>query len=377
LGNCSARNILRELAKKTDQSKVEALENEKAQLAAQVEAMTRELTQKNEEIRRYKAEQTVVLSKVRELVGHPGEVVNKAHLYDQLLESADPASTRQTLQIMVKYSRTMKDFFKEIQKILLPRGTPKRILDPGPPGSTTATLYEAIAEVEIVPAVQTGAGPSQLAGTSGPQESGRPPEQEKTLVPEPTRSTQVRRKSTERSARSSRGQSPSGARPSTRSRTPERARTLDRTRTPKRAKIPDRGKAPMAQASPAPGPDCMILEQQVAPPSLATTARERRTASISCGRNREEVAESDHSPRRSSRKKKNVLVARRSGSGDGSGEDSSAETDEELALSPNVRRAFTRLQEISFLTLGRGVSAISGPASHSKEGTASKKHRTT
>jgi hypothetical protein len=69
---------------------VEALEMEKAQLAAQVAAMTRELTQKSKEIRRYKAEQTVVLSKVRELVGHPGEVVNKAYLYDQLVESADP-----------------------------------------------------------------------------------------------------------------------------------------------------------------------------------------------------------------------------------------------------------------------------------------------
>jgi hypothetical protein len=33
----------------------------------------------------------------------------------------------------------------------------------------------------------------------------------------------------------------------------------------------------------------------------------------------------------------------RNGSGDGSGEDSSAETDEELAPSPNVRRAFARL----------------------------------
>jgi hypothetical protein len=132
----------------------------------------------------------------------------------------------------------------------------------------------------------------------------------------------VRRKSTERSARSSRGQSPGGARPSTRFKTPERARTPDRTKTPERAKTPDRGKVSMAQASPAPGADCMVLEQWVAPPSLATIARERRTASISCGRNMEEVAESGHSSRRSSCKKKKVLAARRSESGDGSGEDS-------------------------------------------------------
>jgi hypothetical protein len=95
--------------------------------------MTWELTQKSEEIRRYQAEQTVVPSRVRELVGHPGEVVNKAYLYDQLVESADPVSARQTLQILVKYSRTMRNLFKEIQKIMPPRGTPKRMLDPGPP----------------------------------------------------------------------------------------------------------------------------------------------------------------------------------------------------------------------------------------------------
>jgi len=121
----------------------------------------------------------------------------------------------------------------------------------------------------------------------------------------------------------------------------------------------------------------MVLEQWVVPPSLAMTAKERRTASISCGRNKEEVGENDHSPRRSTRKEKKVLAARRFGSGVGLGEDSSAETDEELAPSPNVRRAFTRLQEKKLLTPGGGASAISGPASHSREGMSSKKHRTT
>jgi hypothetical protein len=42
-----------------------------------------------------------------------------------------------------------------------------------------------------------------------------------------------------------------------------------------------------------------------------------------------------------------------------------------------VRRAFTWLQERRFLTPRGGASAINGPASHSKDGTASKKHRTT
>ena len=131
----------------TDRSKVNALVTEKAQLFAQVAAMTQELTQNNEEIRKYQAEQIVVLSRARGLVGHPGEVVNKAHLYDQLMESADPSSARQTLQILIKVSRSMKDLLKEIQKLLPPRGTSRRMIDPGPPGSPTAIPYEVIGEV--------------------------------------------------------------------------------------------------------------------------------------------------------------------------------------------------------------------------------------
>ena len=203
---------------------MDTLETENAQLAAHVAAMTRELTQKSKEIRKFQAEQAVVLSWVRELVGHPGEVVNKAHLYDQLMESADLTSAQQTLQILVKYSRSMKDLLKEIQKLLLPSGMPRRMLYPGPPGSPTGTLYEVIGEVELLPASQTGAGPSQPVGTSQPAESGKLPDREKTLVPERTRSSQVRRKSMEWSAQFGRGQSPN----------PDRGRASERSRTPER-----------------------------------------------------------------------------------------------------------------------------------------------
>jgi chromosome segregation ATPase len=89
LGSCGPGNILRELAKKADWKELDQAKKEldqvrtkNAHLHAQMAAMTQELSQKSEEIRKYHAEQTVVFSRIRELVGHPGEIVNKARLYD-------------------------------------------------------------------------------------------------------------------------------------------------------------------------------------------------------------------------------------------------------------------------------------------------------
>ena len=263
LDNCGPGNILRELAKPMDRKKFKALETEKAQLAAEVAAMTQELTQKSEEYRKYHAEHAVVLSRVRELVGHPGEIVNKAHMYDQLMESADPASARQTLPILVTYSRTMKDMLKEIQKLLSPSGTPRRMLYPAPPGSPTGTLYEVIGEVELVPASQVGAGPSQQACISKVPKSGRVPNRDKSLVPERTRSSQARMNSTERSARSGRGQLPN----------PDKGRTPDRSKTPDRAMILERrrtldhGKALLVHTPSTHVPECIVVEPWTAPPS--------------------------------------------------------------------------------------------------------------
>ena len=125
----------------------------------------------------------MILSWVWELVGHPGEIVNKVHLYDKLMELVDPSSARQTLHILVKYSRFMKDLLKEIQKLLPLCGTRRRMLDPGSLGSPTATLYEIIGKVELVPASQAGAGPSQPTRTMKPPKSKNVPDREKAPVP--------------------------------------------------------------------------------------------------------------------------------------------------------------------------------------------------
>ena len=130
--------------------------------------MTQELSQKSEEIRKYHAEQVVVFSRIRELVGHPAEIVNKAHLYDRMMESGEPASARQVLPILMKYSWTMKDLLAEIQKVVPPSGTPRRVLYPGPPGSPTGTLYEVVGEVALVQNPPTARGTSQQGAALDP-----------------------------------------------------------------------------------------------------------------------------------------------------------------------------------------------------------------
>ena len=64
-------------------------------------AITQEVAKKNKKICRYKAEQTVVLNRVRDLFKNPGDIVSKAYLYDKLMETGGHSLARQTLQIMI------------------------------------------------------------------------------------------------------------------------------------------------------------------------------------------------------------------------------------------------------------------------------------
>ena len=144
--------------------------------------------QKNEEIRKHHAEQTVIFGRIRELVGHPGEIANKARLYDQLVESGDPVSARQTIPILVNYSRMMNNLFADLQILIPPGGTPRRVLYQGPLGSPTGTIYEEVGKVSIVADPPTTAEPSQQTRGSRPGSSGKGPER--------ARSFGARRKST-------------------------------------------------------------------------------------------------------------------------------------------------------------------------------------
>ena len=126
------------------------MKTQNAQLTAHVATLTQELSQTSEEVWKYHAKHALVFSRIRKLVGPPREIVNKAHLYDRMMESGELASARKTLPILVKYSRMMKDLLVEFQKVVPPSGTPRWVLYPGPPGSPTGTLYEVVGEIALV-----------------------------------------------------------------------------------------------------------------------------------------------------------------------------------------------------------------------------------
>jgi hypothetical protein len=101
LGGCGPGNILREIAKKVDRKELDQVKKEleqtqtdNAHLHSQMAAMAEELGHKSEEVRKYHAEQAMVFTWIRELNSHPGEIANKARLYDQLVEAGDPTSAK-------------------------------------------------------------------------------------------------------------------------------------------------------------------------------------------------------------------------------------------------------------------------------------------
>ena len=306
--------------------------------------MAQELSEKSDLIWKYHAEQAVVFQRIRDLVGQPAEIATKAQLYDQLVGSGDPTSARQTIPILVKYTRKTSDLFEEIQKIIPPSGTPWRVLYQGPPGSPTGTLYEAVGEVAVVHKPAPAAEPGQAS---------RPASSER--APELARSSQTRRKCTG-SERSGRGQSPVR-------RTPDRVYTPDRSCTPVRRHTLERGadsgkgKSHARDSSP---PDCMMLE--VAPTTSKATPSTSRAASRAASRLESErhpcscppdppagpdLAQTPTSRQNPVSRTDGDRTPRAEGTGD---------SEEEVDPSPTVRRVLTRLRHVS----SPGTSTLNG-----------------
>ena len=81
LGDCKVGNIVKEL-KKLKQKDTASLEAANANLSSEVTELKMALVLKDDKIRELKAQKAERLERIREAIGHPGNVMNKARLFD-------------------------------------------------------------------------------------------------------------------------------------------------------------------------------------------------------------------------------------------------------------------------------------------------------
>ena len=73
----------------------------------------------DEQIRQLKAK-TEAMEQIWEFIGHTGDVVTKAHLFDNEVKNEDHLSVQKIITVLVKYSHKMETTLAEMWK-LLPR----------------------------------------------------------------------------------------------------------------------------------------------------------------------------------------------------------------------------------------------------------------
>ena len=279
----------------------------------------------------------MVFKRIRELIGQPAKAINKARLYDQLMKSGDPVQARQTIPILVKYSRLMNNLFEDIRKLVPPGGTLRRVLYQGPCRSPTGTLYDAIGEVEVA---------HNLPTAVEPVEGSRAWSIRKT--PEWACSSQPRRKSTGLD-KSGRGQSPVRRTPD-RSRTPDKSHTPVRRHTPRRETTFGKGKS---RAHPSSPPKCMMLEVAPTTSRAASRAASHQESEIPlCSCPPESPTRNDPAQTPTSRQNPASQTP-----GDRTPRaEKTRDSENEVVPSPNMRRVLTRFQNVA----SPGASSLVG-----------------
>ena len=103
---------------KTKVEEGEALRKETVELKDRIAALEGEVKIAREE--RDKSKE--VAQKIHSFMGFPGDVVNKARIYDQGLKQPETASGAKMMRCMVDYSTKMEKLLKELCTLLQPTG---------------------------------------------------------------------------------------------------------------------------------------------------------------------------------------------------------------------------------------------------------------
>ena len=119
LGNCKARNIVKEL-KKLKEKDIVSLEAANKKLQSEVDQLKVVLALKDDEVKDLKAQKMEALKEVREIVGHHGNILNKAKLFDDYINKEVKITLRKVIAILYGFYKKMEAVLGEIRK-LVPR----------------------------------------------------------------------------------------------------------------------------------------------------------------------------------------------------------------------------------------------------------------
>ena len=116
LGDCKAGNITKEIRKlkEEDNSK---LKTHNTHLKLWIGNLQLRVKAQDEEIRQLKAKAEGI-EQIREFIGHIGDVVTKAHLFDNEVKTEDHLSSQKIMTVLVKYEHKMEATLVEMRKLL-------------------------------------------------------------------------------------------------------------------------------------------------------------------------------------------------------------------------------------------------------------------
>ena len=114
LGNCKTRNITKEIWKLKEEDNSE-LKTHNTHLKLRIGDL--QLKVQDEEIQQLKAKAEGI-EQIREFIGHTGDVVTKAHLFDNEVKTENHLSTQKIITVLVKYGHKMEATLVEMRKLL-------------------------------------------------------------------------------------------------------------------------------------------------------------------------------------------------------------------------------------------------------------------
>ena len=116
LGDCKTGNICKEIQKLKEEDNSE-LKTHNTHLKLRISDLQLRVKAQDEEIQQLKAK-TEAMEQIREFIGHTGDVVTKAHLFDNEVKTEDHLSVQKIIIVLVKYGHKMETMLVEMWKLL-------------------------------------------------------------------------------------------------------------------------------------------------------------------------------------------------------------------------------------------------------------------